>query len=93
MVTIPESESGLATVLIPSNYNVNARSQTSVNSEVLEILKSGTQWTAVGRTIDSAWLMIRLRGDQYAWVFTSTVLTDPQQVAQLPIIFSTSTPQ
>ncbi len=83
---IPTTVIGNAIVLIPNNYNVNARADISVNADVLQILISGTQWVAVGRTIDSTWLLIRLSNGQFGWVFTTTVMTDSEQVRLLPVV-------
>ncbi len=90
--SIPTTVAGNAIVLIPDSYNVNARADISVNADVLHILVSGTQWVAVGRTIDSTWLLIRLPDEQYAWVFTTTVITDPDQVILLPVVLPESLP-
>jgi hypothetical protein len=87
---IPTTNAGIAIVLIPDNYNVNARAENSTNAAVLQVLVSGSQWTAVGRTIDNTWVLIQLNGAQVGWVFVATVITDPAQVALLPIVVTNS---
>jgi hypothetical protein len=76
-------------VTIPEDYNVNARATTSTTAEVLQILIAGTQWRAIGRTIDNSWIFIQLDSQRSAWVFTTTVLTESIQIATLPIIVTT----
>jgi hypothetical protein len=80
----------MAIVLIPDNYNVNARAENSTSATVLQVLVSGSQWIAVGRTIDNTWVLIRLNSEQVGWVFVATVITDPEQVALLPIVVTNS---
>ncbi len=87
---IPTTIAGIAIVLIPDNYNVNARAENSTNAAILQVLVSGSQWIAVGRTIDNTWVLIRLNGEQVGWVFVATVITDPEQVALLPIVVTNS---
>lgn len=74
-----------AVVIIPDTYNVNARNDISTEADVVQVLISGTQWIAVGRTLDNAWLLVHLGDGRFAWVFTTTVLTDSRQVNRLPI--------
>ncbi|MEZ4673568.1 MAG: J domain-containing protein [Caldilineaceae bacterium] len=85
-IVVPTTTAGRAIVIIPGNYNVNARADTSTDAEVRQVLVSESRWIAIGRTIDSTWLLIQLNQTQVAWVFTTTVVTDPTQVAQLPIV-------
>lgn len=81
----PTSSGNTAVIVIPDSYNVNARADTSVNATVLQVLVSGTQWTAIGKTIDDSWLYIRLENGQRAWVYTDSVLVDPITISSLPI--------
>lgn len=87
-VPFPTSEvsSTRVIVLIPDTYHVNARSDISVNAEIVQVLVSGTQWPAVGRTIDSTWLYLQLDNERFAWVFRETIGVSLEVVNALPII-------
>ena len=72
-------------VTVPANYYVNGRADILVESTVLQILPSGSQWVAIGRTPDACWLLLQVDKEQLAWVSTTTVIiTD--DVAALPIV-------
>ena len=73
-----------ATISVPEGYNVNARYTTDIDSAVLYILPLGSAWTAIGRSIDTAWVQIVLADGNLAWVFTESIVSD-QSVAQLPV--------
>ena len=82
----PTAIAGRAAVIVPDRYNVNARADVSTNAEIVQVLVSGTQWLAVGRTLDNAWLYIRVDNERFAWVFTETVTIDSEEMAYLPVI-------
>ncbi|MBV7338953.1 DnaJ domain-containing protein [Chloroflexi bacterium TSY] len=79
-----------AVVRIPDTYNVNARSDISTQSDVLEILTVGTQWVVEGRTVDNAWLRIILSDGRRAWVFTESVHVNLAFIESIPILIPQS---
>ncbi len=72
-------------ILVPDNYYVNGRADTLVESPVLQILPSGSQWVAIGRTADTSWLLLEVEKEQLVWVATTTVIAT-SDVATLPIV-------
>ncbi|MEZ4864050.1 MAG: glycine betaine ABC transporter substrate-binding protein [Caldilineaceae bacterium] len=73
-------------VTTPETYGVNARASASTEAEVVAVLPRASVVQAVGRTTDSSWLQILLPDNEPAWVFTAAVLTQPEKVAQLPVV-------
>jgi len=41
---------------------------------------------AIGRTVDSSWLQILTEDGEVAWVFTAAVISNPDRIAQLPVV-------
>lgn len=76
---------GTLVVAIPANYYVNGRADTVVEAPVLQILPSGSQWVATGRTTDAEWLLLQVAEDEFAWVAATTVVITGD-VGTLPII-------
>ena len=78
-------EPGTLLVSVPDNYYVNGRGDTLVESAVLQILPSGSQWVAIGRTADADWLLLQVDQEQLAWVSTPSVIVI-DDVMVLPVI-------
>lgn len=89
LATVPV-EPGTVLVVVPDNYYVNGRADTLVESAVLQILPSGSQWVAIGRTADANWLLLQVDQGQLAWVATLSVLVT-DDVTVLPVINAPST--
>jgi len=70
----PTPPLGTLLVTIPGNYYVNGRADTLVEAPVLQILPSGSQWLATGRTLDADWLLLQVTSEEFAWVATTTVI-------------------
>jgi hypothetical protein len=82
----PQQAPNSAIVLtVPQTFDVNARADTSVESDVLALLLKGTTYRGVARTIDNAWTQIILADGRTAWVFTETMEADIEQIALLPV--------
>ena len=73
---------------MPGPYRVNVRAQTSVESAKLTALEVGTTVPAIARTIDSAWLQVKLPDGRIGWVFRETMGVPVEQVEALPVIFT-----
>ena len=78
-------EPGTLLISVPDNYYVNGRADTLVESAVLQILPSGSQWVAIGRTADADWLLLQVDQEQLAWVSTPSVIVI-DDVMVLPVI-------
>lgn len=76
---------GTLVVTIPDNYYVNGRAESVVEAPVLQILPSGSQWVATGRTPDAGWLQLQVAQDAFAWVAATTVVITGD-VDTLPVI-------
>lgn len=46
----------------------------------------GSQWRAIGRTIDNTWLLVQLDQNRVAWVFIEVVEVDLKLVPTLPMV-------
>lgn len=79
------TDTAAITVLVASEYGVNARPTTSTESEVLEVLEPETEYTAISRTEDSTWVQIPLEDGTLVWVFTQA-LTLPDDISALPVV-------
>ena len=77
------------TLTVPGPYRINVRAETSVESTKLTALEVGTVVAAVARTIDSSWLRVVLPDGRLGWVFRETIGATVEQVAELPVIFTT----
>lgn len=78
-------EPGTLLVSVPDNYYVNGRADTLVESAVLQILPSGSQWVAIGRTADADWLLLQVDQEQLAWVSAPSVIV-AADVTVLPVV-------
>ncbi|MCE7981303.1 MAG: hypothetical protein DYG89_08945 [Caldilinea sp. CFX5] len=73
-------------VVTPDSYGVNARATANIAATVVTVLPRNTAVLAIGRTADNDWLQIQLPDNQVVWVFTAAVLTNPENLALLPVI-------
>lgn len=87
----PVNEAPATPVLIevPGPYRVNVRAATSVESARLTSLEVGTVVPAIARTIDFSWLQIALPDGRIGWVYRETIGVPVEQVAALPVIYTT----
>lgn len=46
----------------------------------------GSQWHAIGRTIDNTWLLVQLDQNRVAWVYTEVLQVDLTLVPTLPMV-------
>lgn len=76
------------TIRVPDDYQVNARSETSVDSASFGLLEKGSVHPAVARTIDSAWVQITLPDARVAWVYRESVEADLAAVETLPVVYT-----
>ncbi len=67
---------GGPTVSIDAAAGVNARSEPSVESEVLEIVPDGTTLPVIGVSDDGAWVQVTLEDGQAAWISTEVVTVE-----------------
>lgn len=74
-------------IVVPSDYNVNARATISIRSELVELLPAGSSWPAIGRTTDSLWILLALSGGRQAWVYRESVIANLDQVITLPVVY------
>jgi hypothetical protein len=71
---------------VPTTNKANARADVSVHAPLVEVLPLGSQWRAIGRTIDNTWLLIQLDQNRTAWVFTEVLIVDLDLVPTLPMV-------
>lgn len=76
------------TVAIPSEHQVNARYGWDIDSPSLMLLPAGSVWPALGRSIDNAWVQIRLPDGRLAWLFTQVIGADLAQIQKLPVVMA-----
>ena len=80
----PEAGSSIS-VVVASQYGVNARSTSSTEGEVLQIVDGDTELTAIGRTEDSTWVQAPLEDGRLGWIFTEA-LTIVDDISTLPVV-------
>jgi hypothetical protein len=73
-------------VTVPTTHKANARADVSVQAPLVAVLPMGSQWRAIGRTIDNTWLLIQLDQNRTAWVFTEVLIVDLDLVPMLPTV-------
>jgi hypothetical protein len=73
-------------VTVPDTHQANVRADVSVEAPLVQVLPMGSQWRAIGRTIDNTWLLIQLDQNRTAWVFTEVLIADPALVPTLPMV-------
>lgn len=74
---------------VPTTYKVYVRSDISVDAPALALLDFGVEVPVIGRTYDSAWILILLPGSsarQEAWVFARTVVVDNALLETVPVV-------
>jgi len=71
---------------VPTTHEANARADVSIQAPLVAVLPMGSQWRAVGRTIDNTWLLIQLDQNRTAWVFTEVLIVDMDLVPTLPMV-------
>ncbi len=81
-----QSASGGLLMTINVEYNVFARSTTSIQSEPVALLSIGEQVVVVGRTLDNYWLRVVLGNGQMAWVYAETIGADAAVLNSLPVV-------
>ncbi len=81
-----QSASGGVLMTINVEYNVFARSTTSIQSEPVALLSIGEQVIVVGRTLDNYWLRVVLGNGQMAWVYAETIGADTAVLNSLPVV-------
>ena len=81
-----QSASGGLLMTINVEYNVFARSTTSIQSEPVALLSIGEQVIVVGRTLDNYWLRVVLGNGQMAWVYAETIGADAAVLNSLPVV-------
>ncbi|MCB0106057.1 MAG: SH3 domain-containing protein, partial [Caldilineaceae bacterium] len=74
------------TISTPATFGVNAREAANATATVVAILPRATTVQAIGRTVDSSWLQILTADGEVAWVFTAAVISNPDRIAQLPVV-------
>lgn len=77
------------TISTPAAFGVNARAAGNAAAPVVTILPRDTTVAVVGRSADSNWLQIVTADEELAWVFTAAIISNPERIAQLPIVGST----
>jgi hypothetical protein len=82
------SANGAITVAVPLDHQVNARYGWDIASPSLMLLPAGSVWPALGRSIDNAWVQIRLPDGRLAWLFTQVIEADLAQVQKLPVVIA-----
>ncbi len=72
-------------VVMPMDTMLRLRTAPTLESEVLDGLKPGTELTITGRTKDSQWLYVRTPDGQQGWVVSQfvTISLDPAQIPAL----------
>lgn len=85
-VSSPVQTEGGFLFTISSDYNVFARSATSIQSEPAGLLSNGEQIFVLGRTFDNFWLRITLSDGRLAWVYAETVGATPAFLQSLPVV-------
>jgi hypothetical protein len=78
------------TITLPTDLHVNARADITVESAIVVTMPPGSSVTAIGRTIDSAWLRVIVPDGRLAWMFTDAFRIDRAQVATLPEVIPDS---
>lgn len=73
-------------VTVPDTHRANARADVSIQAPLVQELPMGSQWRAIGRTIDNTWLLIQLDQNRVAWVFTEVLIVDTSLVSTLPMV-------
>ncbi len=81
-----DGEVAVITVTTPSAFGVNIRAEASASAPVVAVLPRGTFISAIGRTPDSGWLQVTLDTGERAWVFTAAVVSQSEDIQQLPIV-------
>ncbi len=91
-VIAPGAETPGPTLLItvPDTYDVNTRADVSVQSALIQVLPKGSQWRAIGRTIDNTWLLLQLDNERVAWVLIEAIGVAPDRVTTLPVVIPPS---
>ncbi|MBV7328950.1 DnaJ domain-containing protein [Chloroflexi bacterium TSY] len=77
---MPEPSTPSVLAVVPDAFNVNARSDASIESAIVGQLKSGSVLPVLGRTEDSQWLYIQLENGNKAWVFAEAVFIKLESV-------------
>jgi len=72
--------------MVPDTHAANARADVSIQAPLIQVLPKGSQWRAIGRTIDNTWLLIQLDQERVAWVFTEVLVVDLHRVPTLPMV-------
>lgn len=73
-------------ITVPNTFDVNTRADVSVQAALVQVLPKGSQWRAIGRTIDNTWLLLQLDNQRVAWVLIEPILVDQALVPTLPIV-------
>jgi hypothetical protein len=82
----PGQEAIALTVTVPQIYDVHARYTWSVDAPSLLLLARGSTLSAVGRSLDNAWIQVVLPDQRLAWLFRETMLIDPAAIQSLPAV-------
>lgn len=72
--------------MVPSTHQANARADVSIQAPLVQVLPMGSQWRAIGRTIDNTWLLVQLDQNRVAWVYTEVLEVDLTLVPILPMV-------
>ena len=73
-------------ITVPESHQANARADVSIQAPLVQVLPMGSQWRAIGRTIDNTWLLVQLDQNRVAWVFIEVVEVDLKLVPTLPMV-------
>jgi len=77
-------------ITVPNTFDVNTRADVSVQAALIQVLPKGSQWRAIGRTIDNTWLLLQIDNERVAWVLIEPILVDKALVPTLPIVIPPS---
>jgi glycine betaine/choline ABC-type transport system substrate-binding protein len=84
--TLIVAAAGQIVVRTPASNAVNARAQPNAQAEVVELVAASSALPAIGRTPDYLWLQILLPDGRTAWVFTSAVFSQSNEINGLPVV-------
>jgi len=81
---ISGADVGSSIPVIANQYGVNARSTTSTEGAILQVVEGDAELVAIGRSEDSTWVQVPLDDGTLSWIFAEALIID-DDINTLPV--------